>query len=68
MAASANGQHTTPEAQAQRIAAQHANDPSWCSIHQCPMSWHDGNSYGPGWFSHPKGTLPDGKTRYCKGK
>ena len=61
-AASTNGQHTTPEAQAQLIAAQHANDPSWCPKHQLAMLWHDANARGPGWFSHQFGN------GYCKGK
>jgi SWIM zinc finger len=61
-AASTNGQHTTPEAQAQLIAAQHDHDPSWCHKHQVNMVWHDANARGPGWFSHQFGN------GYCKGK
>jgi hypothetical protein len=65
MAASSNGQrqHTTPEAHAQRTAAQHEKDPGWCHKHQVTMRWHDGNTRGPGWFSHQ---LADGS--YCKGR
>ena len=61
--ASANGhsQPAAPEAQAQLIAAPH--EPSWCAKHQVTMKWRDGNSRGPGWFSHQ---LTDGT--YCKGR
>jgi hypothetical protein len=38
-------------------------EPSWCAKHQVTMRWHDGNSRGPGWFSHQ---LTDGS--YCKGR
>jgi hypothetical protein len=64
-AASRNGASlpASPEARAQLTAAQHDHDPSWCHKHQLAMRWHDGNSRGPGWFSHQ---LADGS--YCKGK
>ena len=38
-------------------------DPDWCHKHQVTMRWHEGNSRGPGWFSHQ---LADGS--YCKGR
>jgi hypothetical protein len=53
----------TPEAHAKLTAAPHEHEPSWCPKHQLTMRWHDGNSRGPGWFSHQ---LADGS--YCKGK
>jgi hypothetical protein len=62
-AASANGHSQAAPREAQLAAARHAHDPSWCHKHQGTMKWRDGNSRGPGWFSHQ---LPDGS--YCKGK
>jgi hypothetical protein len=64
-AASREGAHTpaSPEAHAERTAATHEADPSWCPKHQVTMRWHEGNARGPGWFSHQ---LADGS--YCKGK
>jgi hypothetical protein len=48
---------------AARHVAQPDNDPRWCPRHEVPMTWHNGNERGPGWFSH---RLADGS--YCKGK
>jgi hypothetical protein len=51
------------QAHTERTAATHDKDPGWCPKHQVTMRWHEGNTRGPGWFSHQ---LADGS--YCKGK